>query len=424
MNYDVIIIGTGISGLYCALNIEKTKNILLITKDEKTNSNSYLAQGGVSVQRSDDDFESFVEDTLKAGHYENKLESVSTLVSESRQAIKSLMSLGVEFTRNKNKLIYTKEGAHSTNRIVYHEDLTGKEITDKLLLEVSKRSNITILEHTKCIDLISKNNTCYGIVVSKAGNIENFYSNFIVLATGGIGGLFKNSTNQTHLTGDGLSLSLKHNIKLKNIGYVQIHPTALFSSNTNKRRFLITESLRGEGAILINSRGERFVDELLPRDIVSNAIFREMRNTNSNCVFLKADFLGSDFLEYRFPNIVKICLEEGYDIRKEPIPVSPAQHYFMGGIEVDLDGKTSMNNLFACGETACTGVHGKNRLASNSLLEALVFSNRIAKYINTNFKNIITKEIEYTASNSIDKNEVINLLMEEGEFLDESIFKI
>ncbi|MGL6186471.1 MAG: L-aspartate oxidase [Clostridium chrysemydis] len=423
MTYDILIIGTGISGLYCALNIDKSKKVLLITKSKKEYSNSYLAQGGVSVLKDSKDLNLFIEDTLKAGHYKNNKESVKTLALESRQAIENLISLGVRFEKNENGLIYTKEGAHSTNRIVYHKDITGKEITDTLLDRVSLSSNITLLENTKCVDLLTSNNSCIGAIIEKNNETEKIYSEFTVLATGGIGGLFKNSTNQNSITGDGLSLALKHNIILKDMNYIQIHPTALYSKDLNKRRFLISESLRGEGAILINSKGERFINELLPRDIVSNAIFKEMNKTKKDYVYLKADFLSEEFLKNRFPNIVKACLDEGYNILKEPIKVSPAQHYFMGGISVDLFGRTSMDNLFSCGETACTGVHGQNRLASNSLLEALVFSKRIANFINSSRGAFIYNNYNFKASTPIDKSKVIDLLKREADFLDDSIFK-
>jgi L-aspartate oxidase len=242
----------------------------------------------------------------------------------------------------------------------------------------------------------------------------------VVLATGGVGGLFKKSTSQRELTGDGVAIALKNGIKLKDVDYIQFHPTVLHRGEENERRFLISESLRGEGAKLYNSKGQRFVNELLPRDEVTAIIENESGKTGDNCVYLDISFLDSEYLKNRFPSIYKECLKSGIDITKDRIPVSPAQHYYMGGIAVDLNGKTSMENLYALGETACTGVHGKNRLASNSLLEGLVFSKRAAALIN---KAIKGKGAESTEGSSytleVDKNTVIEELKRGGKFKDE-----
>ena len=227
------------------------------------------------------------------------------------------------------------------------------------------------------IDLITKENVCQGIVVSHQGHIQPIYSKKVILATGGIGGLFENSTNFKHLTGDSLAIALKHHIALQDIHYIQIHPTTLYSK-TQGRRFLISEAVRGEGAHLLNHAGKRFVDELLPRDVVSVAIYDQMIKDESPYVWLSLMHLGEEKIKRRFPNIYERCMEEGYDLLKEPIPVTPAQHYFMGGIKVDKYSKTTMDNLYAVGETSCNGVHGRNRLASNSLLESLIFAKRAA----------------------------------------------
>ena len=229
----------------------------------------------------------------------------------------------------------------------------------------------------------------------------------VILATGGIGGLFKKSTNERIITGDSIGVAIRNNIEIKDLSYIQIHPTAFFSKKSEEKRFLISESVRGEGGKLINCNGERFVDELLPRDIVSKKIYEEMKKTNSNNVFLDVSFMEKSFLQNRFPNIYNKCLEEGIDISKEPIPVAPAQHYFMGGIKVDLNGKTSMENLYAFGETSCTGVHGANRLASNSLLEALVFSRRGALEINSYIDNL-ELIIEERECEDLDKYRLLN----------------
>lgn len=385
---DVLIVGCGVSGLYCALNLPKDKNIIIITKSKAEESDSYLAQGGICVQRDESDYDTFYEDTMKAGHYENKPESVDIMIRSSRDVINDLVSFGVEFEKQNGDFDYTREGAHSKERILYHEDETGKEITSKLLKEVKNRSNIRIIENFTMVDLIIENDECGGVIgKNKDGRYESICSDYTVFATGGIGGLFAHSTNYSHLTGDALALSLKYNIKLKNIDYIQIHPTTLYTKKQG-RAFLISESVRGEGAILLNNKGERFVNELLPRDVVANAIFEEMKKEDSEHVWLSLEPIPTQEIKSHFPNIYKKCLEEGYDITKEPIPVVPSQHYFMGGIDVDSNSKTSMERLYAVGETACNGVHGRNRLASNSLLESLVFAKRAAQHMTSKYHDI------------------------------------
>lgn len=386
---DVLIIGCGVSGLYCALNLPSDKHITIITKDSLEHSDSFLAQGGICVLKNEDDYDSFFEDTLRAGHYENNKESVDIMISSSRNVINDLINYGVDFERNENgELAYTREGAHSDKRILFHKDITGKEITSKLLSETKKRSNITLYENVTMLDILEKDNTCYGIIAKNAsGTPITFTADYTVFASGGIGGLFTHSTNFRHLTGDALAISLKHNIKLQNPDYIQIHPTTLYSKKDG-RRFLISESVRGEGAILLNKNNERFIDELLPRDVVANAIFEQMKIDNMPYVRLSLENIPTDEILTHFPNIYEQCLSEGYDITKEPIPVVPAQHYFMGGIDVNRYSKTSMEHLYAVGETACNGVHGKNRLASNSLLESLVFAKRAALNMLENYEHL------------------------------------
>lgn len=378
---DVIIIGTGVAGLYCALNLPEDKKVLLITKSSLEMSDSYLAQGGICVLKEEDDYNNFFWDTLKAGHYENDRDSVHQMIDKSPEVIEDLISFGVEFEKKDGQMLYTKEGAHSTARILYHKDITGLEITRKLLEQVKSRKNLKIMEQTEMIDLVCNHNRCFGAVIrSKDGVISRLDSHYTVLATGGIGGLYENSTNYPHLTGDALALSVRHNIALKNMNYIQIHPTTLFTEKPG-RRFLISESVRGEGAYLLNANMERFVNELLPRDQLTQEIYKQMKKEGSRHVWLTITHLGEDKIKHRFPNIYKRCLEEGIDITKAPIPVTPAQHYFMGGIAVDLHSKTSMEHLYAAGETSCNGVHGANRLASNSLLESLVFAKEAALHI-------------------------------------------
>jgi len=375
---DVIVVGCGVAGLYCALHLPKDKQIIVVSKDEFELSDSYLAQGGICVQRDEEDYEPYFEDTMKAGHYVNNPRSVELMIRSSRDVIDDLIECGVEFQKNENGLIYTREGAHSRPRILYHEDETGKEITSKLLATVKKLPNVTMIEHYTMVDLLAKDNVCYGIVGhDKDGVYSTVTADYTVLATGGIGGLFEHSTNYRHLTGDALAVALRHNIKLQDIDYIQIHPTSLYQEEPG-RKFLISESVRGEGAVLLNSKGERFVDELLPRDVVTKAIRKEMEKEGSKHVWLSLAPIPEEEIRTHFPNIYAKCLEAGYDITKEPIPVVPSQHYFMGGVAVDEYSKSSMERLYAVGETACNGVHGKNRLASNSLLESLVFAKRAA----------------------------------------------
>ena len=383
---DIVIAGSGCAGLYCALHLPKEKEILIITKSDAKESDSYLAQGGMCVMKDESDFDSFMEDTLKAGHYENDRTSVEIMIRSSKDVLNDLLAYGADFQKDENgKLIYTKEGAHSANRIVYHEDVTGKEITDTLYKEVRKRSNITIMERTTMTDIIVKENRCCGVImIQESGDMESVEADFTVFATGGIGGLYKHSTNYKHLTGDGLKIAKKHGIRLKNMDYVQIHPTTLYSKEG--RSFLISESVRGEGAVLRDKNGNRFVNELLPRDILTKAIWKQMELDKTEYVWEDLRTIPEEELFHHFPNIVEHCKQVGYDVTKECIPVVPAQHYFMGGIEVDHESKTSMDGLYAVGETACNGVHGKNRLASNSLLESLVFAKRAAKDITKSYR--------------------------------------
>lgn len=365
--FDITIVGTGVAGLFAALHLPKEKRIAIITKAGLEDSDSFLAQGGICVLKSEDDYDSYYEDTMRAGHYENSRESVDIMIRSSQDIIRELIDLGVEFERDHGEFCFTREGAHSASRILYHEDLTGKEITSKLLAQVEKLEQVTIFPHTVMVDILEENNTCYGIVAQmEDGTIEPIFSDYTIWACGGIGGLYEHSTNFRHLTGDALAISLNHDIELQNIDYVQIHPTTLYSEKPG-RRFLISESVRGEGAVLYNKDHERFVDELLPRDLLTEAIYKQMKKDKTDYVLLSLEKMPADDIIKRFPNIYRHCMEEGYDITKECIPVVPAQHYFMGGVKVDLNGKTSMDRLYAAGETACNGVHGANRLASNSL---------------------------------------------------------
>ena len=371
MDTDILIVSSGCSGLYCALHLPREKRITVITKADLESSDSYLAQGGICCLKDPADYDAFFEDTLKAGHYENDRESVDIMIRSSQDVIQDLIGLGVEFQREEDgSLAFTREGAHSDKRILFHEDITGQEITSKLLARAKERENITLLERTTLVDILVQDGECRGGVLRLAdGSLEAVEAEYTVLATGGVGGLYRYSTNFRHLTGDGLAIALRHGVALQNPDYVQIHPTTLYSESTQDRRFLISESVRGEGAKLYNKNMERFVDELLPRDRVSQAIYAQMEKDGT-------DFVWEDLRP--IPNIVEHGREMGYDVTTECIPVVPAQHYFMGGVKVDHNSRTSMPRLYAVGETACNGVHGKNRLASNSLLESLVFAKRAA----------------------------------------------
>lgn len=383
--YDTVIVGAGVSGLYTALHLSQDKKILMICKKGMEECDSMLAQGGICVMRDENDFDDFFEDTMRAGHYENRKESVEVMIRSSRDVINNLLALGVDFETNPDgSLKYTKEGAHCKPRICFHEDITGKEITETLQERVQQLENVTIMEYVTMKDLLVENGQCCGImaVSSKAdGKVYHIHAKDTVLATGGIGGLYEHSTNYPSLTGDALAIAKNHGIKLEHMDYVQIHPTTLYEEKEG-RSFLISESVRGEGAILLNKNGERFVDELLPRDVVTSEIYKEMEKEGSKHVWISFENIPSEVIFDHFPNIYKTCLQAGYDITKENIPVVPAQHYFMGGIYVDLDSNTTMEHLYAVGETSCNGVHGKNRLASNSLLESLVFAQRAAEKIN------------------------------------------
>lgn len=379
---DVVIVGSGVAGLFAALCLPSDKDILLITKEKLKECDSYLAQGGVCVLKDINDFNCYYEDTMKAGHYENNPESVKVMIESSTDVIGTLVKLGVNFdTDEEGDFDYTREGAHRRNRILHHKDETGKEITATLLSIAKKRSNITLVTQTTMIDFIEENNICQGIVCEdEFGEMGAILARDIILATGGIGGLFLNSTNFPHITGDSFALALKHGVELQDMNYIQIHPTTLYSKKSG-RRFLISESVRGEGAILLNENGERFTDELQPRDVVTNAIVKEMAKFGTDHVYITLPTMNSEEASERFPNIFDACMDEGYDITKDKVPVTPAQHYMMGGVKADINGKTTMEHLYAVGETACNGVHGKNRLASNSLLESLVFAKRAAELI-------------------------------------------
>lgn len=393
MKTDILIAGSGCSGVYCALNLPENKNITIITKKDVESSDSFLAQGGMCMLKDEEDYSSYFDDTMKAGHYENDETSVEIMIRSSQEVVSDLIGFGVDFQRDEQgNLAFTREGAHSSKRILFHEDITGKEITSKLLAEASKRKNIKILEYTTMLDIIEEDNICYGAVIrDQEGRLEKVEADYVVFATGGIGGLYRHSTNFRHLTGDAVGMAIQHGIRLKDMNYVQIHPTTLYSEKREDRSFLISESVRGEGAKLYGKDMKRFVNELLPRDLLSHAIKEQMEKDHTNFVWEDLRTIPEEELKTHFPNIVEHCAEMGYDVTKECIPVVPAQHYFMGGIKVNYNSMTSMEQLYAVGETACNGVHGRNRLASNSLLESLVFAKRAAKDMESKYDKVKKK---------------------------------
>ena len=404
--YDVIIAGTGVAGLNCALHIGGNKSVLVISKGAPEKSDSYLAQGGICRMQGESDYESYFADTMRAGHNENNPLAVDCMIRHSNEVIDELVSLGVDFARNPDgTLAATREGGHSKNRICFKEDCTGRAITEQLAKKAAELKNAEIVSDTVMLDIISDGENCYGIVVydKKSGEVKKVFSDYTVLATGGIGGIFQKSTNFRLLTGDGVAICLKRGVAVDNLNYIQIHPTTLYSEKTG-RCFLISESVRGEGAVLRDKNFNRFCDELQPRDVVTGEILKKMETDDTPYVWLDMRSMPrAETLEH-FPTIVQRCADEGYDVFKECIPVVPAQHYFMGGVRSGLDGKTTLNRLYAVGETCCNGVHGANRLASNSLLESLLFAKRAAEDITKNFKSS-DREKAFAAAGNLNMNE-------------------
>mgnify|MGYP001064614228 CR=1 FL=1 len=387
-SYDVVIVGGGIAGLYSACLMDPEIRICVLIKGSKEENNSYLAQGGIAVAiKEDDDPELHFQDTIKAGAGLCDIAAVRLLTEEASQDIDTLIAFGTAFDRKEDgTILATREGGHSRFRIVHAlGDATGKAVVDSLILEAEQRANITLVHDCYAIDLLTSGNRAIGVIAGDDRVI--YYGEDIVLASGGIGQVYEKTTNPLIATADGIAMAKRAGAKLMDMEFVQFHPTAFFHESQEGVRFLISEAVRGEGGILRNSKGERFMPgysemaEIAPRDIVARAIFTEMKKDGSKHVWLDVTHLDGDYLTERFPTIAKRCLEYGIDIRKDWIPVSPVQHYFMGGIKTDLNGRTNLEHLYACGETACTGVHGANRLASNSLLEGLVFGRRVAEDI-------------------------------------------
>lgn len=394
-NYSAIIVGSGISGLYAALKISQNtncENILLITKANMDESNSRYAQGGIAgviPENKKDSIKLHIEDTIKAGSGLVDYDVVNEVSSLSSKVIEDLINQGIKFDTDENKnLSFTLEGAHSVNRILHAGgDGTGIIMESVLSIQILKNPKITILENTLVTKILqNKNLDAIGVEILRNGEHQKILSNAIILATGGAGQIFAHTTNPKVATADGLALSLIAGATLQDMEFIQFHPTAL-AFQTDTSHFLISESARGEGAKLKNIKGEYFAKnyhsegDLAPRDIVTRAVYDQMKKTDSDFVYLDMTLIPEEKLQSRFPRIKKECEKHGVDISQTPIPVAPAAHYFMGGIKVDTKGCSNIKNLYAIGEAGCTSLHGANRLASNSLLECVVLAYNLAEYL-------------------------------------------
>jgi len=403
METNFLIIGSGAAGLTLAVKLADKfpkKKLTIVSKAHEAESNTKYAQGGVAAvfDFSEDSFQNHIEDTLNAGDGFCDRDVVEIVIKDGPKRLRELMEWGANFdTDAEGKLTLGKEGGHSQFRVIHHKDTTGNEIERVLLERAYQFRNITILPHHFAIDLITEhhlpnrnleNNSCFGVYVLDqiSGSIFTIKADCTTLASGGIGQVYGHTTNPGIATGDGIAMAYRAKARIKNMEFIQFHPTAFYDGN-NGASFLISEAVRGFGAFLRNKNGERFVfgyderGELASRDIVSQAIDFEMKESGNDCVYLDCTHLNIEAFKQNSPNIYETCLQKNIDVSKDWIPVVPAAHYLCGGIAVDQDGKTSIKNLFACGECSCTGLHGANRLASNSLLEALVYADRIFRYL-------------------------------------------
>lgn len=399
---DVLVIGSGIAGLFAALKASAFADVILVTKKDKNESNTNYAQGGIaSVISKEDSFEKHITDTLIAGAGLCNEAMVRIMVEEGPLRIHDLMEIGTEFSKKDGKLDLVLEGGHSMPRILHAKDLTGKEIESALINKVNSIQNIQVIENTIAIDLITEHNienlktttlqnrNCWGAYVLdiNTANVIKIESKATILATGGLGQVYLHTTNPGIATGDGIAMAYRAGVRIGNMEFIQFHPTSLYSNtkdNSAEKSFLISEAVRGFGGKLLTKSGKEFMSkydtrtELAPRDIVARAIDSELKISGEEFVYLDITHKDSDDIISRFPNIYDNCLKYGIDITKQPIPVVPAAHYSCGGVMVDEFSRTSLKGLYACGEVTMTGVHGANRLASNSLLEAVVFAERAA----------------------------------------------
>ena len=397
---DVLIVGSGLAGLYTALHIDLALSVLFVTKDAVDISSSWLAQGGIAAAISPEDSpQSHFEDTLIAGDHLCDERAVQVLVDEGPRDIRRLVNMRVPFDLDdEGDLAITREGGHTKNRIVHAGgDATGRETVKVLAGMVAQRPNVNFAAGSFLVELLVEDGQVCGAVIVQDGVLYAVSARCVVLATGGCGQIYSRTTNPSIATGDGIAAAARAGAALRNMEFIQFHPTALYDDKTPGRAFLISEAVRGEGALLKNADGERFMPgqhpmaELAPRDIVARANVREMARTGSPCVYLDATVIPPEKLRVHFPTIMGECARRGIDIEKTPIPVCPAQHYLMGGVAVDLYAQTTIPGLFAVGEASCTGVHGANRLASNSMLECLVFGRRCAQKISETPVNIKLK---------------------------------
>jgi len=390
--YDIIIAGSGVSGLYAALNLDARFRVLMLSKRGFDTCNSAMAQGGVAavMDRQTDSFDLHIKDTLTAGGHKNFMPNLRVLVEEGPRDLKNLQELGVSFDKKADgSLDLTLEGGHSRHRIAHHRDSTGYEIVSRLIEKVKMLPNITLLDNSHLLNLTKESGDFLADVYRTGLGAHEYYTaKTCILATGGIGRVYDYTTNSPTATGDGIYFAYNMGADIKDLSYIQFHPTA-FADKKCRECFLISEAVRGEGAYLLNRNKERFMREyepermeLAPRDVVSRCILSEQERTGSDEFFLDITHKGADYIKDRFPMIYSRVMSAGFDITKEPVPIYPCQHYLMGGIAVNDLGASSVKGLYAAGECSATGVHGINRLASNSLLEALVFSRRAAEDIN------------------------------------------
>lgn len=387
---DVLVLGSGIAGLSYALKASEHGRVAIVTKKSDTESNTNYAQGGIaSVTSKEDSFDLHIRDTHVAGAWLCHEDSVEILVTEGPKRIKELIDFGVRFTMEegsdgKLRPALGREGGHSMRRILHSADLTGKEIERALISNCKRKDNIRFFEHHIAIDLITDGKTCFGAYVldPDTGDITTIAAKVVMLATGGLGRVYLNTTNPEIATGDGVAMAYRAGAKIANMEFIQFHPTTLYHPDAHS--FLISEAVRGEGGILRLKDGSTFMERyhemncLAPRDVVARAIDAELKISGDDCVYLDITHLAPEKVKTRFPNIYEKCLSVGIDITREWIPIVPAAHYSCGGVLTDVQARTSLDRLYACGEVACTGVHGANRLASNSLLEAVVFAHRAA----------------------------------------------
>jgi Aspartate oxidase len=398
-NFDVIIIGAGVSGLNTALNLSPNLSVLVICKRSLSLSNSALAQGGIAAVTGQDPSDStkiHIEDTLVAGGHTNNRDNLYILANSGKEAIDDIVNLGVNFDKKKFGFDLALEGGHSKKRIHHHQDSTGKELVDKLIKAVLSKENIHILTNTLAADT-TKTSDGFALTAIEGDRLVRYGCSSLVIATGGIGRIYEYTTNSAIATGDGITLAHEIGADIKDISLVQFHPTAFVGRHV-RECFLISEAVRGAGAYLRNANGERFMEryderlELAPRDIVSHSIIEEQQRVGDKRFYLDITHKDAEFVRGEFPMIYETLLHEGLDLTKDQIPIYPCQHYLMGGIAVDENALSSVHGLYAVGECACNGVHGNNRLASNSLLEALVFSKRCAKSISSRYsRNISSK---------------------------------